>query len=282
MNCKVLFGDPARSPIWAIVMEGEESGTAIAVPAEMVSIIVVTEGSVSWGSDEICELSACALITGSQQVSVAMGGGGDATIVAFSREVFESLVQPFASELIPDLAASLAVVSEQAKGCSLMAPFALFSRIIPELQEVPTAMAAGSFWFEGQIRLLLSQTCFRRKGLAEKDGGLQQLGKSLKRITQVKRILREHPDDTLDLSDLADGVGCSASYLSRSFSRITGVTIAQYLRRSRINLAACLFESGEQSVSKVASRVGYESLSHFTKAFQTEMGCLPSQFIKSS
>lgn len=282
MNCKVLFGDPARSPIWAVVIAGEKSGTALEVPAEMVSIVVVTEGSVSWEANKICELSASAIITRSQKVSVTMEDGGDATIVAFSREVFKSLVQPFASELIPDLVASLADVSEQTRGCSLMAPFALFSRIVPELQEVPTAMAAGSFWFEGQIRLLLSQTCFRQGGLVEKDGSLEQLGKSLKRINQVKRILRGRPDDTLDLSDLAGEVGCSASYLSRSFSRVTGVTINQYLRRSRINLAACLFESGEQSVSKVASRVGYESLSHFTKAFQTEMGCLPSQFIKSS
>ena len=132
MNCKVLFGDPARSPIWAIVMEGEESGTAIEVPAEMVSIVVVTEGSVSWEANKICELSASAIITRSQKVSVTMEDGGDATIVAFSREVFKSLVQPFASELIPDLVASLADVSEQTRGCSLMAPFALFSRIVPE------------------------------------------------------------------------------------------------------------------------------------------------------
>lgn len=282
MSCKVLFGDPARSPIWAVVMAAEKLRTSIELPAEMVSIVVVTEGSVSWGVDEISELSASAIITGNQKVSVAMEGGGDATIVAFSREVFKSLIHPFAAELIPNLAASLANVSEQTRGCSLMAPFVLFSRIVPELREVPTAMASGSFWFEGQIRLLLSQTCFRRGGLVEKDGSLQQSGKSLKRINQVKRILRGRPDDTLDLSGLAGEVGCSASYLSRSFSRMTGVTINQYLRRSRVNLAASLFEGGQRSVSEVASRVGYESLSHFTKAFQIEMGCLPSQFIRSS
>ena len=282
MGSRVLFGDPARSPIWAVVMGGERSTASVELLPETLSIIVVTEGSISWGNQDICELSATALLTGNQRVLVEMENGEDVIVVAFSREVFESLVHPFANDLIPDLSAVLTDGGEEPKSCALMAPFILFSRIVPELQEVPNSVASGSFWFEGQIRLLLSQTCFRQGGLVEQAGGLQQLGKSLKRINQVKRILRDRPGDALDLSDLAQEVGCSCSYLSRTFSLLTGMTVRQYLRRARIHLAASLFENGEESVSKVASQVGYHSLSHFTKAFQKEMGCSPSRFLTSS
>ena len=92
MGSRVLFGDPARSPIWAVVMGGERSTTSVELLPETLSIIVVTEGSISWGNQDICELSATALLTGNQRVLVEMENGEDVIVVAFSREVFESLV----------------------------------------------------------------------------------------------------------------------------------------------------------------------------------------------
>jgi AraC-like DNA-binding protein len=57
------------------------------------------------------------------------------------------------------------------------------------------------------------------------------------------------------------------------------MTLKQKLRELRIDHAAKLLEAGDYNVTETALEVGYNSLSHFSKAFQEEKGCLPSEFI---
>ena len=90
--------------------------------------------------------------------------------------------------------------------------------------------------------------------------------------------IREHVDEPLDLQTLAAEVGCSPFYLSRTFSSTTEMTISQYVRKLRIETAAELIVSGQCNVSEAAVEVGYQSLSHFSKAFQQVKGCLPSKY----
>jgi len=56
------------------------------------------------------------------------------------------------------------------------------------------------------------------------------------------------------------------------------MTLSQYLRKRRIERAADLIVTGRCNVSEAAIEVGYRSMSHFSKAFQKEKGCLPSKF----
>ena len=56
------------------------------------------------------------------------------------------------------------------------------------------------------------------------------------------------------------------------------MTISQYVRKLRIETAAELIVSGQCNVSEAAVEVGYQSLSHFSKAFQQVKGCLPSKY----
>jgi AraC-like DNA-binding protein len=56
------------------------------------------------------------------------------------------------------------------------------------------------------------------------------------------------------------------------------MTISQYVRKLRIEAAAELIVSGKYNISEAAVEVGYQSLSHFSKAFQQVKGCLPSKY----
>ncbi len=85
----------------------------------------------------------------------------------------------------------------------------------------------------------------------------------------------EHP---LTLEQLGRQIGCSSYYLSRLFSETMGMTISRYARQLRIEQAAKLLASGRFNVSEAAIEVGYQSLSHFSKAFKEVKGCNPSDF----
>lgn len=92
----------------------------------------------------------------------------------------------------------------------------------------------------------------------------------------------DHLDQSLSLEAAAKFVGCSAAYLSRSFSDSEGITIVQFQRTKRIEVATKLLASGTYNVSEAAEIVGYQSLSHFSKAFKQETGILPSEFLDQS
>lgn len=96
------------------------------------------------------------------------------------------------------------------------------------------------------------------------------------RIDKTMLWLREHFDEELDLKILATHVGCAPHYLSRLFRQQTGKTLSQTLRQIRIDRAADLLQNGGRNVTEAALEVGYNSISHFTKAFLLEKGVLPS------
>ena len=56
------------------------------------------------------------------------------------------------------------------------------------------------------------------------------------------------------------------------------MTISQWLRRARLELAAELLRSGTCNVTEASLRVGYSSLSHFSQAFHEIFGCCPGLY----
>ena len=98
------------------------------------------------------------------------------------------------------------------------------------------------------------------------------------RVEQVTFLLKQNLAAPPSLEELGRKIGCSHFYLSRIFSAQTGQTITQYLRQLRMEKAAGLLKSREYNVTEVALEVGYNSLSHFSAAFQETFGCCPGLY----
>jgi AraC-like DNA-binding protein len=98
------------------------------------------------------------------------------------------------------------------------------------------------------------------------------------RVERAKRVLLEHLAEPPSLEQLSKRVGCSPFYLSRTFTQETGITISQWLRRTRLEKAAELLASGKYNVTEAALEVGYSSLSHFSIAFHEMHGCCPGLY----
>lgn len=147
------------------------------------------------------------------------------------------------------------------------------SLLTPPLNE-----AAHAFFYRGKILELMSMLFFS-DGEREKDFFcFRQKQVASDRVRGVCAILAENLDSPPSLEQLGKRIGCSHFYLSRVFSETTGMTITQYLRKLRIEKAAELLVSGRFNVGEAAIEVGYNSLSHFSKAFKEVKGCYPSDY----
>ncbi len=158
-------------------------------------------------------------------------------------------------------------------------PTLVRERVIPDFRNPPVSGAAVDFWFESRVREVIALCFFNDEAQQGQDFFCtRQKRIARERISQTKEFIQENLDQPFNLKATADVVGCSAHYLSRTFSETEGMTISQYLRRVRVERAAELLASGNYNVSEAAVEVGYQSLSHFSKAFQQEKGVLPSRW----
>ena len=109
------------------------------------------------------------------------------------------------------------------------------------------------------------------------------------RLPPAARMLTEHPalacamqllDGTLDrpvgLLELADHAGLSTRQLQRLFAKIMGEGPGQYHRRLRLERARSLLHNTATSVTETAVAVGFESVSHFCRAYRQQYGQVPT------
>ena len=92
------------------------------------------------------------------------------------------------------------------------------------------------------------------------------------------QFLSDHIGDHIGLSEVAEYVGITASYLSRVFSERTGYTVMEYLTRLRIRCAAELLRDHSLQVKEVMIQSGYHDPSYFGQVFRRFMGLTPSEF----
>lgn len=150
--------------------------------------------------------------------------------------------------------------------------------IVQQLESTPAGPLRMP-WMEARLRCLVCSVFHRTPVASDNEFFCLRYHRvSDERVERTQAWLIEHLDHELDLKALARDVGCSHYYLSRIFSERTGQTIRQCHRRLRIEEATRLLQEGKLNVSEVAVEIGYRSLSHFTKAFREQVGCLPSQF----
>jgi AraC family transcriptional regulator len=98
------------------------------------------------------------------------------------------------------------------------------------------------------------------------------------RIERVQRYIRDHTDEPLNREVLAAVAGFSVSHFHRVFTAHAGQSIADYVRRVRLERAGRKLRMGAVDIMEVALAAGYHTHAAFAKAFKQEFGVSPSEF----
>lgn len=83
--------------------------------------------------------------------------------------------------------------------------------------------------------------------------------------------------DPPSVRELAGQVGVSVSKLARTFKRVQGMTLSEYLLAARMRHAMALIRQERLPVTQVALEVGYEHAGNFSTAFRRHYGMSPRE-----
>lgn len=90
--------------------------------------------------------------------------------------------------------------------------------------------------------------------------------------------IHSHFADDVSLGTLAEISGMSKSHFIRSFHRYINCTPHEYLLRYRLRQAKRLLLTTSSSMEQIAEQCGFNSASHFSRAFRQGEGLSPSTF----
>jgi len=146
------------------------------------------------------------------------------------------------------------------------------------LEKAATQEGVSQLLAEAKILEWTATRLYRGKA-GDAGGGFCSVIRANDPVRRAVDILRERFDQPLDLTALAKEVGVAPHHLSRRVSNETGKTLQRHLRRLRIERACEALDSRRMNVTEVALEVGYQSLSHFAKAFREETSVTPSEWL---
>ena len=102
-----------------------------------------------------------------------------------------------------------------------------------------------------------------------------------KQTRAVQSYVEDRLHRPISLADLAAVAGLSSFHFLRSFKGSLGTTPARYVLDRRIERAKILLRNGGLTVAEVGISVGFEEVSHFSRAFRRMVGFAPSAFRRS-
>lgn len=88
----------------------------------------------------------------------------------------------------------------------------------------------------------------------------------------------KHYREKIYLDDVAEKMGISPTYLSRLFSKEKGMTLQEYILKTRVERAANLLTYSDSSIAEIGDYVNFPSQSYFGRIFKKYTGLTPKQY----
>ena len=99
-----------------------------------------------------------------------------------------------------------------------------------------------------------------------------------KRLNQVLNYTNKNSHKNLNLDTLADMACLSKYHFARIFQDKIGESPIKFLKRTRLEKAACLLFDKQVPVSKIATNCGFSSNQSFSREFSNKFDVCPRQF----
>jgi AraC-like DNA-binding protein len=130
---------------------------------------------------------------------------------------------------------------------------------------------------DSATRILLLQLIRLQVYKGQLNGGLLS-GLSCPHLSSVLSLMYERFAQELSVEQMAEKAGMSRSVFIQHFRKTIGITPYDYLIQLRINIAQTRLELGQSSIKKIATEVGYNSISAFARLFKQQVGMTPGQW----
>lgn len=96
-------------------------------------------------------------------------------------------------------------------------------------------------------------------------------------VAKAITYIHDHHHEKFSVSDISQHVGLSPEHLSAKFKREMGVTISDFIIKTRVEEAKVLLRFSKLSVAEIAAQIAYTQ-SHFQTVFKKVTGITPQQY----
>ena len=96
---------------------------------------------------------------------------------------------------------------------------------------------------------------------------------------RIIQYISDHAFEEITLESASHALGISASHLSHFFSEQLHTNFRRFINAIRIERARMLMRDPSMTLTEVCDACGYTNMRTFRRAFQAEMGCLPSDHL---
>lgn len=97
-------------------------------------------------------------------------------------------------------------------------------------------------------------------------------------LRRVVDWVHENLEEEITVEVLSKIAGMKPAHLERRIRRIFKMSVGQFVRKVRIDLAARLLRDTDLGIAEIALRCGYSEQSSLTRQFKSAVGCPPGEF----
>lgn len=107
---------------------------------------------------------------------------------------------------------------------------------------------------------------------------LRKYAASSKQVAEAIDYIYVHILERIMVNDLANALCISPTYLSRIFKQEVGVSVSEYIRQRKIELAKNLLRFSDYDLVDISNMLSYSSQSHFIQQFHSQVGMTPKAY----
>jgi AraC family transcriptional regulator len=97
-------------------------------------------------------------------------------------------------------------------------------------------------------------------------------------IQTAVEYINRHITEDISIDEISSACYLSKYHFCRIFKQKTGITVMEYILKTRIMMAKELLCGPKLSVTEISEACGFSSISYFSRAFKNETGLSPLQY----
>ena len=100
-------------------------------------------------------------------------------------------------------------------------------------------------------------------------------------VDKAREYVLLHIAEKISLSDVADYACVSPGYMSKSFNRVMGMSLVDYINKKKVEKAKEMMETPDAGgIADIAIALGFSNIYYFSKVFRRVEGIPPTEYMK--
>lgn len=146
--------------------------------------------------------------------------------------------------------------------------------------ESSPSFTIGTYSFETDSNISLTDILHKASinTIHTYTGQKTQINPQFEKLCQLRNRLMANPEHAWNITEIADNMFISKSYLQKIYKSYFGKSIIEELIEFRLNKAKELLKNTEFTVSDISRECGYSTYNYFVRQFRTAEGISPSEY----